>query len=115
MIGQFIFQDIEIKTILWVYDYEKIVRTFYVDLTLGIDIWNSYYTDKLEDTIDTWSIKTLVIEGVKWKNYNLLEKICYDISLSIKDYDPRIISVKTTVKKDGCIDNVKSVSFTIDM
>lgn len=115
MIAKLQFHDLEIKTILWVYEYEKTVRTFYVDIELYLDIGDSYKTDELSDTINSWDIKNLVVNLVKGKDYNLLEKICYDITHSVKSYDSRISSVKTTVNKSWCIDWVQCVSCTLEL
>lgn len=115
MIWELYFKKIEIETILWVYDYEKVRRKFFVDLTVKLDISKSYLSDDLDDTIDSGLIKSVVIDHVVDKNYNLLECICYEIADAVKSIDPRILSVKASVGKYWCIDKVECVSFTCEV
>lgn len=115
MITFFLFENIKIKTILGVYDHEKIQKIFYVWLKVYFDIWRSYITDNLSDTIDSSLIRDTVIFITAWKNYNLVEKIAYDIWFNVKKLNDRIQKVEVTIYKKNCLTDVSNFSFTLSI
>lgn len=109
-VGKLNFYDLEIETILWVYDFEKVKKTFLIDLEVEFYLNNSYYSDKISDTIDTWMIKNLIRDYVFDKNYNLLEAIGYDI-VQLLIWVENILNVKVTVYKEAYT-NIRRVGFS---
>lgn len=93
------FYDFEIETILWVYDHEKVVRKFFLDIEIQFDLGKSYVSDDLNDTIDTWLVTDMIRKHVSWKDYNLLEYITYDMCHVLLKIDA-VKHAKVTTYKD---------------
>lgn len=93
------FYDLEIQTILGVYDHEKVKKKYFLDIEIEFMLGESYRSDDIKDTIDTWRITKVIQEYVFEKNYDLLECITYDIVQLVLWFD-NIISINATTYKD---------------
>lgn len=104
------FYDLEVETILWVYDDEKIKKKFYMDIEISFDLWTSFLTDRLVDTVDTWTISKMIREFLLNKNYDLLETLAYEVHELLLSTE-KIKSAEVTIYKE-VYSNIRKVGFT---
>lgn len=108
MIMKLILNQIEIETILWVYESEKKKRKFFVDVEVEFDTGESIFTDNIADTLGSCTVERLVREVTHEKDFNLLERLVYEISEAILAL-PQVQNVVVRVEKSDCLDYTRSV------
>jgi len=104
--------NIEVPTILWVYEHEKKVKTFLVNLEVTLSPKCNFSSDNLSDTIDSWYLEESVRSACKEKNFNLLETMAHHICDNILKLE-RIYACSVKIWKPGCLEYTQSVEVEV--
>ena len=107
-------RDLEVKTVIGVFDWERKIRQRLVfNIELGTDIGAAAKSDALEDTLDYKAISHAIEEMADASSYNLVEALVEAIAQMImKDFDVPWVSI--TLDKPGAVSCAKSVGVKIE-
>ena len=107
-------KDFKLKTNIGIYDWEK---NFEREILINIDIdvldLKSLKSDQIEDTVDYELIYNQVKNLVQTKQFNLIEKLAYEI-VDLIMQDRRIKKVKIEIDKMNIFEEVKSCSIQLE-
>ena len=114
MLGEIQIKNLELFTILGVYDFEKQNKR-----QVLLDIWikkkyKKPFDDNLENYLNYDLIANFCADFLKTSDYNILEKLTYDLAFALfKKFE--LFEIKLKIKKTKAIKNSKYVSFKINL
>lgn len=105
--------NLRLRTVVGIYEWEKNVKQ---DIVINVEIEfegdKAIETDNISDSVDYKKINKEIISTVENSEYNLIEKICGDVS-DIVLKNNGVNSVTVRVDKPGALRFTDSVSIEI--
>ena len=106
--------DLEIKCIIGILPNERVEeQTLLLDINLDVNIGDSDFEDKIDETIDYTIISDMATKLAITKKYNLIESFCRDLNNLFLETFQVIQKTKISVKKPNAIPNAKYATFTM--
>lgn len=106
--------ELEIKTIIGVYDWEREVRQVVkLDLEMGCDIQKAANSDNIEHTLDYHQIADRITAFVEQSKFQLVETMAENIaSIVLKEFN--VSWLKLRLGKPKAVSNSKEVGVIIE-
>ncbi len=110
---KFVIKDLQIETIVGIYDWEKEVKQIIsLDIEIDYDMKKPSRSDKLSDTLNYKKISKRVISLVEKSRTNLIENLAEKIAQTIiKEF--KVKKVKLFLKKSGALRGSELVGIKI--
>ena len=107
-------KNLRVKALIGVYDFE---RTGKRELVLNVEITTNAYkkgSDNLADTLDyDNAITKMLVAEIENTKYQLIEKLADHLLEKLKIVNG-VQHVKLEIEKPSCMENVESVSVTVE-
>jgi 7,8-dihydroneopterin aldolase/epimerase/oxygenase len=106
--------DLEVKTVIGVYDWERKIRQRLVfNIELGCDLRLAGETDDLMDTFDYYEISKAIYAFTEESEFQLIEVLAESVSKMVMNkYGIKWISL--SLQKPDAVDSCKSVGVKIE-
>ena len=102
--------NLRLRTIVGIYEWEKKTRQdIIINVELEFDGSEAVRTDDIEYSVDYKKINKDIIAAVENREYNLIERICGDISEIVMSNE-KVQRVSVRVDKPGALRFTDSVS-----
>lgn len=103
-------KNLRLRTVVGIFEWEKITKQdIIINVEIEFDGARAIETDDISYSIDYKKINKEIISLVENKQYNLIERICGDVSEIILRNE-KVSSVKVRVDKPGALRFTDSVS-----
>ena len=107
-------RDLQIETVIGIYDWERKVRQFIsLDIEMAADIKKAAVSDNIEDTLSYKTVAKRLISFVEKSEYELVEALAEKICEIILD-EFEVPWVRLTLNKPGAVRGSKSVGVIIE-
>lgn len=107
-------KNLQLKTILGVYDWEKTFnREIVINVEIETDFVNALRSDNLSDALDYDVITSKIKNLIATKKFRLIETLTQEVMDVILE-DGRVKKCKLEIDKVGVVDGVESFSVTIE-
>ena len=105
--------DLEIETIIGIFDWEREVKQLIkISYEVEVDINMAFKSDNIEDTFDYKSTSKKIIKFVEKSSFQLIEALAEKISRIIMQ-DEKVLNLSLSVSKPGALRGAKEVGLTI--
>ena len=106
-------KDLEIETIIGIFDWEREVKQLInISYEVEVDINRAFKSDNIEDTFDYKSTSKKIIKFVEKSSFQLIEALAEKISRIIMQ-DEKVLNLSLSVSKPGALRGSKEVGLTI--
>jgi dihydroneopterin aldolase len=107
-------KELEIETIIGIYDWEREVRqTVSIDLEMPVDAVAAASTDSIEHSVNYKAVAKAVIALVEQSRYQLIETMAEHIARLILN-EHGVAWVRVSVSKPGAIRGSRTVGISIE-
>lgn len=105
--------NLRLRTIVGIYEWEKKTQQdIIINVELEFDGSEAVRTDNIQYSVDYKKINKDIINTVEKRGYNLIERICGDVSEIVMSND-KVQRVRVRVDKPGALRFTDSVSVEI--
>ena len=102
--------NLKLRTVVGIYEWEKQTRQdIIINVEIEFDGEKAVETDNISHSVDYKKINKEIISTVENKQYNLIERICGDVSEIIMRNE-KVIRATVRVDKPGALRFTESVS-----
>ncbi len=107
-------RDLEVKTVIGVFDWERKIRQRLVfNIELGTDFSVAAKTDQLEDTLDYKAISHAIEDMAEASSYQLVEALIEAVAdMVMTHYSVKWLSI--TLDKPGAVSCARSVGVKVE-
>ncbi len=107
-------QDLRLRTIIGVYDWERDVKQdIIISILIEFDASISAASDRLDDTVDYNQMTNRITDEVEKSSFYLIERLA-DRVLKIVLEDPKVQSAKVRIEKPNALRFADSVAIELE-